>query len=281
MGASTERQSLNRVTADHAVREAGCHMSTHHFHNYFELFFVEEGTVSVLIGDNSCELGPADFLLIPPRIFHYTRYPSMRCVRSVIYFRSQDISRRVISQLSDPAAFLSHPQIVHVSREAQPLFFELASRMTREDRQSDPQADALMYFYLQELFLLLARYGEPRQPLSVDSAVTNEQVLAAARFIHINYMNQISAADIAAASGFSPNYLSKKFRQAAGIGAHEYLTQIRLQHAALALVSTTDSITQIALRCGFSDSNYFKDVFKKNFGLTPRDYRNRQKESPK
>ena len=94
-------------------------------------------------------------------------------------------------------------------------------------------------------------------------------------------MHPISAADIAAASGFSPNHLSRKFREAAGIGTHEYLIQIRLQHAALALASTEDSITQIALRCGFSDSNYFKDVFKKNFGLTPREYRRKQQESPK
>ena len=38
-------------------------------------------------------------------------------------------------------------------------------------------------------------------------------------------------------------------------------------------LSTTDTITQIALRCGFSDSNYFKDAFKKKYGLTPREYR--------
>ena len=46
-----------------------------------------------------------------------------------------------------------------------------------------------------------------------------------------------------------------------------------LQHAAQELVSTSDSITTIALRCGFSDSNYFKDSFKKKDGVTPRNYR--------
>ena len=93
------------------------------------------------------------------------------------------------------------------------------------------------------------------------------------------YREQMSAlisrmtADIAAAAGFSPNYLSRKFREAAGIGIHEYLAFTRLQHAAAELISTDDTITQIALRCGFSDSNYFKDVFKKKYGVTPREYR--------
>ena len=267
--------------ADRAVREVGCRMSTHHFHGCFELYFVEQGAVTVLIGGGTYELGECDFLLIPPHTFHSTRYPNKRCVRSVVYFRPQDISRRALGLLPDPDAFLSHPQILHISRDFQPQFFELLSRLTREDRQSNPLTGALMYFYLQELFLLLSRYSEVRQELPLDILVTNEQVLAAARFININYMHQISAADIAAASGFSPNHLSKKVRQAAGIGTHEYLVQIRLQHAALALASTEDSITQISLSCGFSDSNYFKDVFKKHFGQTPRDYRRKQQESPK
>ena len=95
----------------------------------------------------------------------------------------------------------------------------------------------------------------------------------AAHYINEHYMNPMTTADVAQAVGFSPNYLSRKFRTAAGIGLHEYLVFVRLHHAALELISTHDSITTIALRCGFSDSNYFKDSFKKKYGVTPRDYR--------
>ena len=73
--------------------------------------------------------------------------------------------------------------------------------------------------------------------------------------------------------GYSPNYLSRKFKEAVGVGVHEYIVFIRLQNAANELLSTKDTITEIALRCGFSDGNYFKDAFKKKYGLTPRDYR--------
>ena len=93
------------------------------------------------------------------------------------------------------------------------------------------------------------------------------------RVITEHYAEPITAADIAAAAGFSPNYLSRKFREAAGFGVHEYLTFIRLRNAAHELTATGDSITDIALRSGFSNSNYFKDAFKKQYGCTPRDYR--------
>ena len=102
---------------------------------------------------------------------------------------------------------------------------------------------------------------------------TDSQIVQAARFISSHYTEHISAEDIAAAAGYSPNYLSVKFRKAVGIGIHEYLMFIRLQAAALELVTTDDSITEIAFRCGFSDSNYFKDAFKKKYGVSPREYR--------
>ena len=93
---------------------------------------------------------------------------------------------------------------------------------------------------------------------------------------HDGQAEHIDAADIAAAAGYSPNYLSRKFRKSVGTGIHEYLVFIRLQCAALELMATDDSITEIAFRCGFSDSNYFKDAFKKKYGVTPRAYRKRK-----
>ena len=58
---------------------------------------------------------------------------------------------------------------------------------------------------------------------------------------------------------------------------HEYLVFVRLRSAALELVSTDHSITNIATHCGFSDSNYFKDAFKKKYGVSPREYRDAAK----
>lgn len=150
---------------------------------------------------------------------------------------------------------------------------ELLARMEREVKIDDGIAEHMLRAQLEELFLLCARECAFLQELPADIHTTDRQIVKAAQFIGRNYMDDISAADIAAAAGYSPNYLSRKFREAAGIGVHEYLTFIRLQRAALELVSTADSVTEIALRCGFSDGNYFKDAFKKKYGVTPSKYR--------
>jgi AraC-like DNA-binding protein len=57
------------------------------------------------------------------------------------------------------------------------------------------------------------------------------------------------------------------------MGMKEYLTYIRLKHAAMELLSTNHTITDVALNSGFSNSNYFKDAFKKTYNVSPREYR--------
>ena len=57
------------------------------------------------------------------------------------------------------------------------------------------------------------------------------------------------------------------------MGMKEYLSYVRLEHASQELRSTDHSVTEVAINCGFSDSNYFKDAFKKMYGISPRAYR--------
>lgn len=265
---------IERVCMDRAVREAGDGMTAHHCHAFFELYYVEQGSCRFMIDDGIYELRQGDFILIPPQTFHYTRYLEDRCIRCDVYFRAGDIGESARSFLPENTAFFSHARIFRVVGRQQVQFEALFSRMAAEELRCDRQTPAMQYLHLQELFLLIARlctFTQQVQPKELQ--IADRQTLLAARFISANYMHPITSADIAAAAGFSPNYLSRKFRENAGMGVHEYLVFTRLQHAAMELISTDDSITQIALRCGFSDSNYFKDAFKKKFGMTPRDYR--------
>ena len=269
---------LSRVSMDQAVRQPGTSMSAHHCHNYYEMYYVEQGSCRFMINDSFQDLCQGDCMLIPPQVFHYSRYINESCLRSNVYFRSEDIGELAMSFLPGGGAFFSQVQMFHVPEASQPQIHALLESMAREEQLLDRQTPALQYLHLQELFLLISRLCSFSRELPVTIQTSDRQTLLAARFISHNYMNPITSADIAAAAGFSPNHLSKRFRETAGIGVHEYLVFVRLQHAALELITTGDTITQIALRCGFSDSNYFKDVFKKKYGMTPRDYRKARKQ---
>ena len=69
------------------------------------------------------------------------------------------------------------------------------------------------------------------------------------------------------------SYFSRKFKLCTGFGYKEYLITVRIIEACRLLLNTDMSITQIAENCGFDDSNYFGDCFKKIKGMSPREYR--------
>ena len=71
----------------------------------------------------------------------------------------------------------------------------------------------------------------------------------------------------------SPSYFSRKFKLCTGFGYKEYLITIRILESCNLLSTTNMPITEIAAKCGFEDSNYFGDSFKKINGISPREYR--------
>ncbi len=265
--------TLDKIFAWRELREEGFVMPSPHCHTFFELFYVESGACSFFIGNNVYDLHEGDFMLIPPQVFHYTRYPYGACRRCNVFFRAGDVGERVKEALPQGEKFFGQIRIFQVPEAYRGQIAELIAGMAREEKICDSLSGPILETLLQQLFLLCCRECTFLEDMPEDIHTTDREIVLAAQFIGQHYMDDISAADIAKAAGYSPNYLSRRFREAAGIGVHEYLMFIRLQRAALELVSTDDSVTEIALRCGFSDGNYFKDAFKKKYGVTPSKYR--------
>lgn len=73
--------------------------------------------------------------------------------------------------------------------------------------------------------------------------------------------------------GCSLYWLSRIIRQTTGKTYTELVQEKRLMQAAYLLRNTTLSITDISLDIGYNNFSYFYRIFKKRFGMTPRDYR--------
>lgn len=91
--------------------------------------------------------------------------------------------------------------------------------------------------------------------------------------------NEISVEDVAANAGFSIDYFNRIFLAHTGFTVTAYINYIRLKKAALLLRSTDKSVLEIALEIGYDSHEGFTKAFKKKYGVTPSEYRSKNKKS--
>ncbi|MDD7301459.1 MAG: helix-turn-helix transcriptional regulator [Eubacteriales bacterium] len=73
--------------------------------------------------------------------------------------------------------------------------------------------------------------------------------------------------------------MSHLFKSRSGMTINQYVNALRIDEARAMLDSTDMSIQDIGLTVGFSDANYFSNVFRASVGVSPREYRNRFRKS--
>lgn len=92
-------------------------------------------------------------------------------------------------------------------------------------------------------------------------------------FLNKNFDREISLADVAKLVSMSDVAFSRFFKMRTGKTFVDTLNEIRLGHASRMLIDTTQSVSEIAYRCGFNNMSNFNRIFKKKKQCTPKEYR--------
>lgn len=98
-------------------------------------------------------------------------------------------------------------------------------------------------------------------------------VSQAIRIINGSYYEDLNLNSVAGDIHVNPSYLSSVFRREMGRSFVSYLTEVRMKKAVSLLEDTDESIQEIAYHCGFREPNYFSRIFRRTYGLSPREYR--------
>ena len=137
---------------------------------------------------------------------------------------------------------------------------------------------------LEELFqriyrVLICSREAPEQPVP-DKRMKDEKLLEEiTAYVRANIRGDNSIMSVCGHFGISQPYLSRLFRQNCGRTYNEFLTDLRIEEAKKLLAGGEDIlIGEVAERVGFNGQFYFSKVFKDATGLTPRDYRNRERQ---
>lgn len=95
----------------------------------------------------------------------------------------------------------------------------------------------------------------------------------AARLLRERAPSAFSMRDVSGAVGLSPAQFTRRFRVAHGQTPQEFLTARRLETARELLLDSDLSVEQIAQKCGYASGFYLSNLFRRNFGLAPGQFR--------
>lgn len=237
-----------------------------HNHNFYEIFYLLSGQCHYLLNESVYRLEKGDLVFIAPGALHHSIYKEgENCEICMVYFKKEHL---LLEHLSLPQSFMGSVPALY-----QEPFTGLLSRMLSESARIDEYSESFITAYLQEILLMLMRHSVMAEQAPGLLNARDADILLATKYIYKNFKKHLSLDEVSAVASLSPTYFSKKFKQTTGMGFKEYLNFVRLKHAQTALLTTDHSITDIALEYGFNDSNYFKDLFKKVYGKSPREFR--------
>ncbi len=267
-------KDISKITIAKVRRGPSSPLQSDHSHIYYEIFYVQGGRCRFLLKDMVYHLKKGDFVYIIPGELHHAIFDDGDCDLVTCYFKENYIEHQLFERwlpMNIPQNFSSF--MGSVPSLYQEDFNTLVNKMTAEYADIDKFSNTFLGIYLQEMVLFLTRHSVLSHEAPSLINANDADILAATKYIYQNFRQPLTLEDVASIASLSPTYFSKKFKQVTGMGFKEYLNYVRLKHAQTALLTTSNTITDIALEYGFNDSNYFKDLFKKVYGKSPREYR--------
>ena len=157
------------------------------------------------------------------------------------------------------------------------------SSVAQGTRQMGYQAAKLLHRLLENEELPLQRQLIPPMRVverrSTDyRSLTDPSVIQAMHYIRNHACKGIKVEQVLDAVGISRSNLEKRFKEEVGETIHTVIHSEKLEKARSLLVSTTLSINEISQMCGYPSLQYFYSVFKKEYDVTPKEYRDRHSE---
>ena len=230
-----------------------------------EMLFVDVGTLSIWEEDSHFDIGPGESLVLVPGRKHggASDYPpDLRFYW--IHFdvcRADDMRKEESDATNSQVHLPRHVRVARADRLTE-LF-----RMFLDDQESgglfQRKADLL-------LCLMLTEIANPSPVVSDQNLPSTVIADKARQHIKTHFHENLSTSKIGEAIKLNPDYLERIYKKAYNQTITQAIHYFRIKYSRRLILEETHTIDQIANQCGYSDPGYFRRVFKKHVGMTPK-----------
>ena len=268
-----------------------------HAHDYYECYLFIEGDVTMeIFRDNvreksrlpkngssgeapateTYEMTPGDLMIVPPGVRHHAiMHESEKNYRRFVFWISRDCCNSLLSESMDYMYLMQkaeafHKYIYHLAPAQFHLVESKFLRLLEETSQDRYGADAFQHICLCDLILTINRiiYDEEHRHTESDELTLFQNIIS---YVEENLEDQLSLDDIAGKFFVSKYYVAHLFKDTLGISLHQYIIKKRLSECRDAITSG-EPITSAYERFGFRDYSSFFKSFKKEYGMSPKEY---------
>ncbi|HEX2953123.1 MAG TPA: AraC family transcriptional regulator [Bacillota bacterium] len=250
-----------------------------HWHGEMEIVYVLDGHLKVGLNHELFSLGPRDIFIIGSGQVHH--FPPQTLDSRLIFIQfGLSFFDSYSSVMSDRR--LTHPLLGRSGRycaedaELHGLMEKQIQLLVKEYEEKTEGYPIALKARLYDLFLLLLRfapmkrYSKEEKRNQLNRLNRLEMVF---EYVEEKMDSKISITEVAKVVNFSIYHFTRFFKAATGMTFGDYLKHFRIKKAEWYLTSTEDTITEIAMKTGFSSVQSFDRVFKELKGCSPRTFR--------
>ncbi len=248
-----------------------------HTHDYYEFYFFLEGNVSLQIDHAVFAVTPGDMVIVPPSVSHKPIIHNVDVPYSrFVFWISKEFCNYLLT-LSPDYGYLM--QLVttrknYIFHHDKISFNSIQSKLIRllEEMQGNRFCkSAQIPVYVSDLILYLNRliYEQSHPVTTKESASLYQNICA---FIETHIEEDLSLERLATEFFMSKYHIAHIFKDNLGLSIHQYITKKRLTFCRQSILSGM-SITAAYETFGFGDYSSFYRAFKKEYGISPKDFR--------
>ncbi len=249
-----------------------------HYHEEFELnLILNAAGAKRIVGGSIEEISELELVFVGSNLYHawYTHNCTSKKITEVtIQFHKDLFDDKFLqrNQLSFIKTLLERSQLgISFSQET---ITALKDRLLSLDKKTGFDSVLELISILHVLSVspnmkLLSDAGFSAQKLNYNS----RRIEKAFAYMSANYHSQVTLAEVARIANMPEASFSRFIKKRTGKTFVDSLTEIRLGHASRMLIETTNTIAEIAYKCGFNNISNFNRIFKRKKACVPKEFR--------
>lgn len=243
-----------------------------HWHDCFEIELILKGNCKEFVNGYEIPVKVGDAVLVAPTDLHELKDLNNLSVYTVM-FDLEIIDSELLNKI------LQNDDTIHSCSLNEKDFnyvLNILDYATEKFKRKEADYERFVADSINQLLSIILYQTSKEYSKEKDLSIRT-----AAFYIKMHFRENPSLKEVAQSANLDEAYFSVKFHETMGVTFKKYLNDMKLNCASKTLINTDFPIADVCYESGFESISHFHREFKKKYGLSPREFRTKRKDSEK